>query len=539
MVRTMETRALAAASFLAAVSQAGCASMFLNGGHFADGSEKQRVVAKYKVDGCVNTADGSPIQGTTHAEYWLLKEPSGGVALAEMDRVGEGTVITNTWAEGDGDHFFTWVLSSGWEYVIPRDPGKSGTRIVYTGVSKGKQGSATKPTSAPSATCTMSRLDAPPAPAFVPPAPVPPPAPAFVPPAPVPPPATEAPAPAPAPVAPAPAPAHTKPSKNAACFPACRYGFTCVKGACVSSCNPPCAANESCTPDGECVAKGGTTAVPAPVPTPAPAPAPTPAPVPTPKPDPKPALAAASTEPTAAEPGSSSATPGVRGQILIAPAVGLNVALGNVREDSPQSEVLASPGVAFSLDLGFGISRTIALGLWSDGAFHGAGETVCDAEKSIPNSNTQCVVAVFGVGPQLLYLAPTSGRLRPWIAGGFGYRWLRVARKDSGGGVDAAYTATLRGMEMLRLQGGVDFKLSNHVWVGPLAALSVGTYTDRAVEGDRLTYDSGANKYGWTTFSESSEISSTGLHQFLFIGGRVLFDISTTGPAAAPASDKK
>lgn len=38
------------------------------------------------------------------------------------------------------------------------------------------------------------------------------------------------------------------------CFPACRSGFTCHVGQCVSLCNPPCAAGESCTANGECAA---------------------------------------------------------------------------------------------------------------------------------------------------------------------------------------------------------------------------------------------------------------------------------------------
>lgn len=33
----------------------------------------------------------------------------------------------------------------------------------------------------------------------------------------------------------------------AACTPACRDGFTCVAGACVSACNPACSASETCT----------------------------------------------------------------------------------------------------------------------------------------------------------------------------------------------------------------------------------------------------------------------------------------------------
>jgi len=39
------------------------------------------------------------------------------------------------------------------------------------------------------------------------------------------------------------------------CFPACRTGFTCHLGACVSLCNPPCPSGEKCTAGGECVSE--------------------------------------------------------------------------------------------------------------------------------------------------------------------------------------------------------------------------------------------------------------------------------------------
>jgi hypothetical protein len=37
------------------------------------------------------------------------------------------------------------------------------------------------------------------------------------------------------------------------CSPACRPGFMCHKGQCVSSCNPPCESGETCGANGECV----------------------------------------------------------------------------------------------------------------------------------------------------------------------------------------------------------------------------------------------------------------------------------------------
>ncbi len=38
-----------------------------------------------------------------------------------------------------------------------------------------------------------------------------------------------------------------------ACVPSCRSGYVCLRGACVSACNPVCGANEQCTATGECI----------------------------------------------------------------------------------------------------------------------------------------------------------------------------------------------------------------------------------------------------------------------------------------------
>jgi len=60
----------------------------------------------------------------------------------------------------------------------------------------------------------------------------------------------------------------TPTSESEECVPACRKSFICVKGQCVSHCNPPCSANEVCTDAAECVA---TSPAPAPQPRYAPA----------------------------------------------------------------------------------------------------------------------------------------------------------------------------------------------------------------------------------------------------------------------------
>lgn len=361
-------------------------------------------------------------------------------------------------------------------------------------------------------------------------------------------------------------PAQTKPTNpkptaaEKPCFPDCREGFTCVKGACVSACNPPCAAHERCTRDGECVSKGGAAAPPpvpkpapppvskpapppappAPSPEPEPAPAPAPAPVvesapETPAPDAPPAPASAPPQDPApvveATPPQAVESPGLdlTGHLLIAPGLGLQLALGDTIRDSPQSDTLASPGFGFTLDAGFGVSRSIVLGLWSEFSLHGAGAAACRTQT--PGAHMECVTAVIGVGPQLQYFIPTSGRTRPWFGAGFGFRWLRIATLHSAGGTDAGLAEVLSGQEWLRLQGGIDFQVSSHVLVGPFLAFSVGSYTNYSMDGELLSYDAASNRYRLVPATGSFEIQDTAVHQYLFIGGRVAFDLMGTTPA--------
>jgi hypothetical protein len=83
----------------------------------------------------------------------------------------------------------------------------------------------------------------------------------------------------------------TSPETQQECIPSCRAGYLCVKGACVSACNPPCATNEVCTAEGQCLARNTPPAPPpaspvTPVPPPGTAAAPTTPAPPTPPPQP-------------------------------------------------------------------------------------------------------------------------------------------------------------------------------------------------------------------------------------------------------------
>jgi hypothetical protein len=132
------------------VGLSGCASMFMNGGKLVDAGEGPTAVKRsYSAPSCKMT-DGSSVAGPSGVTFQLV---DGGIFERSAD--GSGAVITNHWSDGAADHYFGWVQSSGWEYVIPQDPNAQANRLVYVGLSTKAEGDVTKPATAVSATCPL------------------------------------------------------------------------------------------------------------------------------------------------------------------------------------------------------------------------------------------------------------------------------------------------------------------------------------------------------------------------------------------------
>jgi hypothetical protein len=199
----------------------GCASMFMNGGKLVENDYAPPVKASFVVPKCHMT-DGTPIDGPSNIVFQLVQEPTQ-LAIFERSADGTGAVITNTWSDGKGDHYFGWVQAQGWEYVIPRDPSVQPVRFVYANLQVGEVGTVTKPLTPVSAICPMILQGGSPPPVgapqqqLPPPNPAPPPAGAY----PAPPPAGAYPAPPPAGAYPAPPPAGAYPQQQpAGAYPA-------------------------------------------------------------------------------------------------------------------------------------------------------------------------------------------------------------------------------------------------------------------------------------------------------------------------------
>ena len=147
----MKAVAVAVAGLLCALGTSGCASMFMHGGKLVDPGYNGAVKTSFRAPTC--NVNGSAVNGPD-VVFEVVQDASG-PALFERSPNGSGAVITNYWSDDKADHYFGWVLSNGWEYVISKDPAVPSTRLVYTGVQLSEVGGVTKPTSSAAGSCPL------------------------------------------------------------------------------------------------------------------------------------------------------------------------------------------------------------------------------------------------------------------------------------------------------------------------------------------------------------------------------------------------
>jgi hypothetical protein len=125
----------------------------MNGGKLVDKGYAPTAKASWSVPTCSLTTGGA-VNGPAGIRFLLVQDgPDEGIFERSMD--GSGSLITNKWSDEAADHYFGWVQSTGWEYVIPKDPARHPMRLVYTGLRTTKEGQVTKPASPVVATCAM------------------------------------------------------------------------------------------------------------------------------------------------------------------------------------------------------------------------------------------------------------------------------------------------------------------------------------------------------------------------------------------------
>lgn len=146
--------------------------------------------------------------------------------------------------------------------------------------------------------------------------------------------------------------------------------------------------------------------------------------------------------------------------VLIGAALAPTWTLGSLGSRTTAASGLGT-GLGFRADAGFGLSRTVALGLWGGFTSYGQGNDCVD-----------CKGRAFSVGPFVRYQLAQGLRFDPWMTLGSSYRQLSF--------VDVAGTKNkFKGVEWLRFEMGADYYLLSGFGFGPYGAVSLSSYSTR------------------------------------------------------------
>jgi hypothetical protein len=146
--------------------------------------------------------------------------------------------------------------------------------------------------------------------------------------------------------------------------------------------------------------------------------------------------------------------------VLVGAAIGPAWSLGKLGSSVAAVRGLGT-GLGFRADAGFGVSRSVVLGVWGSYATYAQGDACSD-----------CAGRAFGVGPFVRYQLSQGLRFDPWLTLGGGYRSVSFDDK-------AGSQQKFSGLEWLHFELGADYYALSGFGFGPYGALSLSSYTTR------------------------------------------------------------
>jgi hypothetical protein len=160
------------------------------------------------------------------------------------------------------------------------------------------------------------------------------------------------------------------------------------------------------------------------------------------------------------------ATDTLGGHLVVALAPAVAVPGGSFDRSQPASRV--GPGWGGGADVGFGISRAVALGVYGKYFSHRAG-----------SGATRVSTSEFAVGPFVRYHVVQGLRFDPWILVGAGYRAATVTERGA--------KQKFSGLEWLRLAVGGDYYVFSGLAFGPFVELDIGSFLEHPAKGTPAT----------------------------------------------------
>ena len=242
----------------------------------------------------------------------------------------------------------------------------------------------------------------------------------------------------------------------------------------------------------------------APVPAPAPEEGAAPASAAAPEPGAAPAPAAALTPAAApAAENAGASTSDAEGKFVLGLRLGFGLPLGDAAKDGPMSDY-ASGQIPIWVDAGYMVTRNIMVGLYCQ---FGIGLVSSKFKDNLPAGvSTSAYDLRFGAQAQ--YHVMPGQSMNPWFGLGFGYELGGVSA--SRGGVEESISGS--GFEYVNLQGGLDFRVTSYLGIGPFVSFSLGEF--------------GSYKISQTgSADQSGDISDTAMHEWLLLGVRGMFKL--------------
>jgi hypothetical protein len=164
--------------------------------------------------------------------------------------------------------------------------------------------------------------------------------------------------------------------------------------------------------------------------------------------------------------------------------------------------------VPLFVEVGVKVHPMIFLGAYASVSLGGTSSTFASAQGcTAANPSRGCNSTDWRIGLEVqVHLRPAE-RINPWIGYGLGFE--QVGASASGGGAPPT-GESFSGLELARLSGGVDFRVSRYFGFGPFLDVDFGSYSQEHVQGATATVD--------------QSIPNTALHEWITIGLRgVLF----------------
>jgi hypothetical protein len=146
-------------------------------------------------------------------------------------------------------------------------------------------------------------------------------------------------------------------------------------------------------------------------------------------------------------------------------------------------EDVAGPGATIELQLGYRVNSRFAVGAYGTAARFRHGDAIGDGSRAYGAS----------AGLQVAWHGSDTRSLDPWLSVGAGWRGLWIERAG-------VQRTSMQGIELMRVQLGIDYRLSSRLAVAPVIAVSLSTFlVENAVMPDDFTpvMDKRLNLYGF------------------------------------------